>query len=107
MDDLSAIAGLLLGSALGQFTVYLGWVALVVALLAGYFRLGWFSVGLVGLLGGLAAKFLFAGTELDQKLGGLPGQLVFNTVLYLLIACAGYAVGWLVMRVLRKDADTA
>lgn len=40
-----------------------------------------------------------------MKLGGLAGSLVFNFILYLGIGCVGYAIGWLVMRVLRKDAE--
>ncbi len=105
MSDLLALLGLFFGAALGQFTVAVGWVAAAAAIAAGYFKRSWFSIQFIALVGSLIARFLFKDTAVDLKLGGLAGSLVFNFILYLIIGCAGYAVGWLVMRVLRKDAE--
>lgn len=104
-ENLAILLGLFFGTALGQFSVVPGWVALGLAAVAGHRRASWFSIQIIGVLGGLAASFIFKGTAVDLKWGGLPGNVLFNTLVYMLIACAGYAVGWLVMRVLRKGAD--
>jgi hypothetical protein len=105
MSDLLAFLGLFLGAALGQFTVAIGWIAAAAAIAAGYFRRSWFSLQLIALVGSLIAHFLFKDTAVDLKLGGLAGNLLFNFMIYLIIGSVGYAVGWLVMRVLRKDAE--
>lgn len=105
MSEILAFLGLFLGAALGQFTVAIGWIAAAAAIAAGYFKRSWFSLQFIALIGGLVARFLFKDTTADMKLGGLAGSLVFNFILYLIIGCAGYAIGWVVRRVLRKDTE--
>lgn len=105
IDGFLAFLGLFLGAALGQFTVALGWLAAVAAIVSGYCRAGWFSIQLIGAIGGLVAVFVFKGTAVDMKMGGLAGKMGFNLIVYMLIGCVGYALGWVVMRILRKGAE--
>lgn len=105
IDGISYLVGIFLGAALGQFTIAAGWCAAAAGIICGYRRSSWLSVQMIGLVGGLVAWFIFKDSVVALQMGGLPGQFMFNVFVYIIIASVGYALGWIVMRVLRKDGE--
>ena len=80
-------------------------LALVLAGVCGYFKHSWLSIQLIGFSGGLVARWWFKNTPVDQRLSGLASHFLFNIIVYMAIACVGYALGWAFMRLLRKTPE--
>ena len=84
---------LVLESAGAQIFAGTGAVALALAVLAGAMRGGWTAVGTIGCIGGLVAQYAFPLAGSYDKVSNVSSNLVFNTLVFFVIAIGGYIVG--------------
>lgn len=56
-------------------------------------RGGWTAVGTIGCIGGLVAQYAFPLAGSYDKVSNVSSNLVFNTLVFFVIAIGGYIVG--------------